>query len=103
MRLTGGGIMRGHPDQMGYLVPFASKRTKNGGVTTWTFEPGEERWLWCNYGGTGAIQLSKRLEDSVGNCSITFRTAEKNQIVDLYASCTAPPGPPRARRQPPLK
>ncbi|HZV65083.1 MAG TPA: STY0301 family protein [Telluria sp.] len=90
MRLTGGGIMRGHPDQMAYLVPSASKRTKGGGITTWTFESGEKRWLWCSYGGSGAIQLSKRLDDSAGDCSVHFRTAEKDQIVDLYAACTAP-------------
>lgn len=91
MRLSSGGVLGGPPDERGYLVPEGGTGTKHRGSTTWTFAPGQERWLWCGYGASGDVQLSKRLPDSAGACTTTWRDDRSGQIESLSASCLLKP------------
>jgi hypothetical protein len=85
-RLDGGGMMSGPPKQMGYLVPASTRKTKSGGVASWQFEAGEEKWLYCSY-GTDAIQVAKRMDDKATECTVTSREERKGAIVELTAAC----------------
>lgn len=95
-RLTSGGLMRGHPDQIAYLRPEKTTVFKGGGTASNEFEAGEEKWLWCGYGGTNALQLSKRLPDSAIACTVTHKATKRDGLVRLSAECApsaAPPAP----------
>jgi hypothetical protein len=46
MRLTNGGVMRGHPDGSAYLKPARMTKFKGGGTSSNEFAAGEERSLW---------------------------------------------------------
>jgi hypothetical protein len=83
MRLTGFGMMAGPPESMTYLVPASSKR----GATTWRFGHGEEKWLYCTYDGSGAIQISKRLDNAATECTLTYRETKLDGITGMVAAC----------------
>lgn len=99
-RLTSGGLMRGHPDQIGYLRPEKTTLFNGGGTASNEFGSGEEKWLWCGYGGTNALQLSKRLPDSATECTVTHKESERDGITSLYAECTTPSTPSPSARPP---
>jgi hypothetical protein len=86
-RLTGGGLMRGHPDQIGYLRAEKTTHFKGGGTASNEFEAGEEKWLWCGYGATNALQLSKQLPDSATQCTVTHRETKRDGITEIAAEC----------------
>jgi hypothetical protein len=86
VRLDGGGMLSGNPTQMQYLVPGGSKKIKGGETSTWSFEPGEEKWLYCTYGKM-AIQLSKRMDDKAKNCEVTAKLERKDVIASITAVC----------------
>jgi hypothetical protein len=75
MRLTGFGMMAGPPESMTYLVPANSKKRKDGSVTIWQFAGGGEKWLYCTYDGSAAIQISRRLDDTSTRCEVSAKTA----------------------------
>ena len=85
-RLTGGGMLSGHPNEMSYLVPGASKAIKGGSQEVWKFESGEQKWLYCSY-GTAALQLSKRMGDAATECTITTGEERKGVIVKFEVDC----------------
>lgn len=78
--------MRGHPDGMGYLVPFRSTLSKHGSVQTFVFEAGEERWLWCSY-GRGSPQLAQRLDDEGTKCTVTRKETKSEGVTEITARC----------------
>lgn len=86
-RLTHGGIMRGHPDRMGYLVQLATKTRGSKTADTYHFSPGEERWLWCAY---GPLQLFKRLDDTAGNCVLHYTETKQDGVTEMHATCASP-------------
>jgi hypothetical protein len=92
LRLTGGGVMRGHPQLMQYLVPAGSKKTKAGTTLTYAFDAGEEKWIWCTYGGTGAVQISKRMDDAASECALTYKETRRDGITEMYAACSTQSG-----------
>lgn len=98
-RLTSGGLMRGHPDQIAYLRPQKTTISKSGGTASNEFEAGEEKWLWCGYGGTGALQLSKRLPDSATECTVTHQATKRDGLVRLSAECSTPSSPTASARE----
>jgi hypothetical protein len=83
MRLTGFGMMAGAPESMTYLVPTSSKP----GATTWRFGRREEKWLYCTYDGSGAIQISRRLDDAATECTLTYRETKSDGITGMVATC----------------
>lgn len=86
VRLDGGGMLSGNPKQMQYLVPARSKKIKDGGASTWDFEPGEEKWLYCTYGRM-AVQLSKRMDDAATVCEISSLKDQGGGIAQIKAVC----------------
>jgi hypothetical protein len=86
LRLDGGGMVSGDPKQMQYLVPASSKKMKGDAVSTWNFDPGEQKWLYCTYGRM-AIQLSKRMDDEATRCDVTVRRERQGAISGITAVC----------------
>jgi hypothetical protein len=84
-RLDGGGMLSGHPKEMQYLVPDGSRKVK-GGSTTWTFQSGQEKWLYCVY-GTSAIQIAKRMDDKATRCLVTRKEERQGVVVEMTAVC----------------
>ena len=79
-------MLSGNPTQLGYLVPSGSKTIKGGETSTWNFDPGEEKWLYCTYGRM-AIQLSKRMDDKARTCAVTAKLERKDVITSITAVC----------------
>jgi hypothetical protein len=82
-RLTGFGMMGGDPPSMRYLVPTASRKS----AVTWRFARGEEKWLYCTYGGSSVIQISKRMQDAASECTIISRETKRDGITEMSARC----------------
>lgn len=89
LRLTDGGVMRGHPNEKGYLVPDRTSSTKKGGTRTYMLDRGEERWLWCSYGSLSP-QLTRRLDDATTECTLTYEEAEDTGLTQMEVSCRPP-------------
>ncbi len=85
-RLTGGGVMSGHPKDMAYLVPHRSEKIKGGTRTTWTFDASEEKWLWCTY-GTTAVQIARRMNDSATTCTLDTTFERPGVIRRMVVTC----------------
>lgn len=86
-RLTSGGVMRGHPDGEGYLRPQRITQLKGGGTSSNEFAAGEEKWLWCGYGGTNALQLAKRLPNEATMCTVRHSATKRDGITAISAEC----------------
>ena len=89
MRLSGFGMMAGPPETMSYLVPSSSKTNKAGGSSTWEFEPTWQKWLYCLYDGSAAIQIARRLDDSANICTVTFSRQARGSISSASVQCKA--------------
>lgn len=85
MRLTNGGLIRGAPAEWGYLRPTRTGTTKGGHSASNEFVAGEEKWLWCGYGGAD-VQIAKRLPDAATVCTVTSRKAD-GAVMELRADC----------------
>jgi hypothetical protein len=86
IRLDGGGMMSGDPKQMQYLVPASSKKVRGGGASTWNFDRGEQKWLYCTYGKM-AVQLAKRMDDNSTSCEVMVKHGRSNSVAAITASC----------------
>jgi hypothetical protein len=86
VRLDGGGMLSANPKQMQYLVPGSSKKVKGGSASTWSFDAGEEKWLYCTYGRM-AVQLSKRMDDKATTCEVTAKLERKDVVTSITAVC----------------
>ena len=89
MRLTYAAMMAGPPDSMTYLVPFRQKSGKVESSSTWLFPDAGEKWLQCNYDGSTAIQISKRLDDAATECTVRYAKSKFGGIASAVAECTA--------------
>jgi hypothetical protein len=79
-RLDGGGMMRGHPKDIGYLRPEIRK-----GLARYTFDAGEEKWLYCSYGA--AVQLAKRMDDKATRCELSSTKDQAGALAAITAVC----------------
>lgn len=86
VRLAGGGLLRGDPSREVYLRGD-SEKTRSGSISVSDFAPGEEKWLWCGYGGTSALQIAKRLPDSATVCTVTYKATQRDGITAIDATC----------------
>ena len=86
LRLSGAGVMSGHPDQKGYLKPDTIKSRNGRSRTSFTFESGEEKWLWCAY-GPGSPQLARRLSDGATECSVASKRAKDTTVEEMLVTC----------------
>ena len=87
VRLTGYGMMAGPPDTMTYLRPSETKKLKNGSFSTWLFSKGEERWMYCTYGDSSAIQISRRLADYATECTLSKNRDKFGSIAEMTVAC----------------
>jgi hypothetical protein len=87
VRLSSGGLIRGRPSDWGYLRPVRTVKTAAGGTASNDFARGEEKWLWCGYGGAGALQIAKRLPDAATICTVTHKESKLAGITELSAAC----------------
>lgn len=83
MRLTGFGMLAGPPSTMSYLVPTSTKP----GQKSWHFDRGEEKWLYCTYDGSAAIQIAKRMDDAATVCELSHKKDKHGGIGEMKAVC----------------
>ena len=79
-------MMSGDPKQMQYLVPASSKKVRGGGASTWNFDRGEQKWLYCTYGKM-AVQLARRMDDTSTSCEVTVKREQEDAIAAITAIC----------------
>lgn len=78
MHLDSAGMMSGAPETLDYVPP---EGTRDRAI--YKFDKGQgQRWLWCYYGG---VQLSRRLDDGITQCIITFKKQRRDGIPTLTA------------------
>jgi hypothetical protein len=87
MRLTGYGMMAGPPESMTYLVPAADRKAKGRAASVWKFAGGDEKWLYCTYDGSAAIQISRRVSDAATQCELSHRRNQYGSIADMQVTC----------------
>jgi hypothetical protein len=87
MRLSGFGMMTGPPESMTYLVPADSAKGKAGATSVWRFAGGDEKWMYCTYDGSAAIQISKRLANAATECQLSYKEDRPGNIVEMQAVC----------------
>ena len=86
VRLDGGGMLSEDPKKMQYLVPSNSRKVKGGGTSIWSFDPGEQKWVYCTYGRM-AVQLAKRMDDQATTCQVTVKYERKDVVAEITAVC----------------
>lgn len=91
LHLSEFGMMAGAPDTMTYLVPSSGNPGKAVGSSTWVFAAGDEKWLYCRYGGTGLVQLSKRLDEAATSCTITSTSDKRGAVTRAAVACEIVP------------
>jgi hypothetical protein len=87
MRLTGYGMMAGPPESMAYLVPSGSRKLKGGAATNWQFGGGGEKWLYCTYDSSAAIQISRRVGDAAKVCELSHTKDAYGNISEMRVAC----------------
>lgn len=85
LRLNRGGLMFGPPAKMAYLVPDKSKSTPTKTVLTFSFDEGDEKWLYCTY--SDAVQLARRLPDAATECTVTSVKNTYGGFDQMSAKC----------------
>ena len=79
MHLDSAGMLSGPPESRDYVMPEEGTRDR----PIYKFDKGDgQRWLWCYYGG---IELSRRMDDSITRCVLTFKKQSRNGTPTLTA------------------
>lgn len=96
LRLHSATFMAGPPASMTILKEDASTSAKNQQVDTWYFRSPQPDgiWLTCGYGLGNEVTLSKRMEDAIIACSVTYSNREQDSASAIVVMCTSsrPPG-----------
>lgn len=87
VRLTGAGMMAGPPETLSYLVPSTSKKIKGGGTSTWDFERTRQKWLFCLYDNSAAIQISRQLGGHATTCTMKYTKTSAGHISSATVTC----------------
>lgn len=88
IRWHGATVLGSPPSMKAYLVPETYRKTKKIWADKYEFsEPDADgNWISCSYGEDRIITLSKRLDDRVRECIITYSKAGgKDTLLD--ATC----------------
>lgn len=85
-RLSSAGMMSGPPGTLAYLVPASTVSGKNQSIDTWAFRAGDEKWLWCGYGGE-SLQLAKRMDDKATECKLTGERDKHRHLQRISVAC----------------
>lgn len=89
IRLSGANVFDGPPADLAALVP--GKETGKGDRTrsSWKFEGSfpKGKWISCDY-GEGIVSLTRKLEDSVTQCTASFDVQRKPPSLAVRFTCT---------------
>ncbi|MGX9776538.1 STY0301 family protein [Janthinobacterium aestuarii] len=87
--LSAAAPIDGAPERRGQLVPSGERKKK--GQTTFSYRlegryP-DGKWLQCSYGAHGEVTLSRRMDDSVSVCELTYRKGSKAGQNEIDIDC----------------
>ncbi|MES2743081.1 MAG: STY0301 family protein [Pseudomonadota bacterium] len=85
-RLRSIGMMSGPPDSLQELVPDGGKQGKTIQTFKWSFQPKDEKWISCKYGLGGEMSLSKKIEEDMSECVVTYLT-DKHGETTIQFKC----------------
>ena len=79
----------GPPQRKGELVPTAERKAKGQTIFVWQLEGAfpDGKWLQCSYGEYGQVTLSKRMEDSVRRCEVSYKKGSKAGQNEIGIDC----------------
>lgn len=87
--LSSAAPVDGPPQRKGELVPTAQRKAKGRTIFVYqldgTFPEG--KWLQCSYGEHGQVTLSKRIDDRVGRCEVSYRQGSKAGQNEIGIDC----------------
>lgn len=87
--LNGAAPIDGPPQRRGQLVPSSERKQLGWSVARYRLEGSypDGKWLQCSYGAYGEISLSKRLDDTVRFCEISYRKGGKAGQSEVLVDC----------------
>lgn len=87
--LSGAAPIDGPPQRRGQLVPSSEHKQQGWSVARYRLEGSypDGKWLQCSYGAYGEISLSKRLDDSVSFCEVSYRKGGKVGQNEVRVDC----------------
>ena len=79
----------GAPERRGQLVPSAERKKKGQTTLSYRLEGRypDGKWLQCSYGVHGEVTLSRRMDDSVSVCELTYRKGSKAGQNEIDIDC----------------
>lgn len=79
----------GPPQRRGELVPTAERKAKGQTIFAYQLEGTfpEGKWLQCSYGEYGQVALSKRIDDSIRRCEVSYRQGSKAGQHEIGIDC----------------
>jgi hypothetical protein len=81
--------MTGPPERLGHLIEDNVRQQKKQEIYTYKLDGPfpEGKWMQCSYGTSGEVSLSKRLDDNIEACTITYRKGEKAGQNHILIAC----------------
>jgi hypothetical protein len=90
LRLSGGGMIIGRPEDRGELRGH-DRKTKDGYEIVFAslqnFEDLLQKWVYCGYGFGGEVQLLNRVDISTNQCTLKFIHARDPSVPDVEFNC----------------
>ena len=87
--LSAAAPIDGAPERRGQLVPSAERKKKGQTTLSYRLEGRypDGKWLQCSYGVHGEVTLSRRMDDSVSVCELTYRNGSKAGQNEIDIDC----------------
>ena len=87
--LRSAGFMNGPPAKLADLKPDSINKHKTGSIETWTFEGYKDGiWLSCGYGDGAEITLSKKIPQSIAECTVFYtKNPQRLGFWDIAIKC----------------
>ncbi|MBB3118644.1 STY0301 family protein [Pseudoduganella violacea] len=79
----------GPPERRGQLADYEERQSKHATTYIYKFEGAypEGKWLQCSYGEYGQVTLSRRIDDRIQKCELTYRSGAKAGQKDINIQC----------------
>ena len=88
--LRSAGFMNGPAARLADLKPDSINKNKNESIETWTFEDyKDEIWLSRGYGDGAEITLSKKIPESIAECTIYYKKIQRDWVFGASQSSGA--------------
>lgn len=87
--LSAASPIDGAPERRGQLVPSEERKKKGQTTLSYRLEGRypDGKWLQCSYGVHGEVTLSRRMDDSVSVCELTYRKGSKAGQHEIDIDC----------------